>query len=246
MTGARPQVVVASANDLTGFGGADAIVVVDVIRATTTLATAIAQGRRCYPVGSVEDALALQKRLTSPVLAGELGGVVPSGFELKNSPSAFALRDDVSRPLVLLTTSGTRLLASARPTQSVFAACLRNWSAEVERLVASGSRDIALIGAATRGRFRREDQLCCAWIASGLLDRGFQPADAFTLHIVERWRDLPVTTVAYGESAGYLRRSGQLADLDYVLEHVDDLDLTMRLEGFEIIPGARELVKQAA
>jgi 2-phosphosulfolactate phosphatase len=246
VTDLRRQVAVSCANDLSGFDGTDAIVVIDVIRATTTLATAIAAGRRCYPVGSVDDALRLARGLTAPVLAGELGGVMPSGFELNNSPSAFASRDDVERPLVLLTTSGTRLLASAAPAQSVFAACLRNWSAAVERLAASGSRDIALVGAATRGRFRREDQLCCAWIASGLLDRGFQAADAFTLEVVERWRGMPVTAVDGGESAAYLRRSGQLADLDYVIEHVDDLDLTMRLEGFEIIPGALELVRQAA
>jgi 2-phosphosulfolactate phosphatase len=246
VTGVRRQVAVACADDLDGFGGADAVVVVDVIRATTTLATAIARGRRCYPVGSVEDALTLADGLTAPVLAGELGGVTPNGFELNNSPSAFAARDDVERPLVLLTTSGTRLLASAGPGQSVFAACLRNWSAEVDWLAASGFRDIALVGAATRGRFRREDQLCCAWIAAGLLDRGFEAADPFTLYVVERWREVPVATVADGESAAYLRRSGQLADLEFVIEHVGDLDMTMRLEGFEVIPRALELVGQAA
>jgi 2-phosphosulfolactate phosphatase len=244
VTGRRRQVVVACATDLTRFGRADAIVVVDVIRATTTLATAVAQGRRCYPVGSVDDALRLAKCLSAPVLAGELGGVMPSGFELNNSPSALASRNDVDRPLVLLTTSGTRLLASARPAQRVFAACLRNWSAAVEHLAGSLSGGVALVGAATRGQFRREDQLCCAWIAAALLERGFQARDEFTLDVVERWRESPVASVAAGESADYLRRSDQLADLDYVVDHVDDLDLTMRLVGREIIPGARELVTQ--
>jgi len=52
-----------------------AIVAIDVIRATTTAVTAVASGRRCFPVPSVEAAKLLKSKLTNPLLAGEVGGI---------------------------------------------------------------------------------------------------------------------------------------------------------------------------
>jgi 2-phosphosulfolactate phosphatase len=230
------EVRISFARDLSGFGSDHSLVVVDVIRATTTLATALATGRRCFAVGSMEQARAVADGLDAALLAGELAGVMPDGFELNNSPAALSALDDVQRPLVLLTTSGTRLLASASPPQTVFAASLRNWSAEVERLAVSDCRGVALIGAETRGEFRREDQLCCAWIAAALVERGFACADADTEAVIARWSGAEVETIAEGHSADYLRRSGQLDDLDYVIEHVDDLSMTFTLDGLELVP----------
>jgi 2-phosphosulfolactate phosphatase len=138
------------------------------------------------------------------------------------------------------------VIASARPSQTVFAASLRNWSAEVERLVSSTWRRVALVGAETRGEFRREDQLCCAWIAAQLAERGFACADAETETVIERWCDEDVSTIAGGHSAGYLRRSGQLADLDYVLDHVDDLGVTFAVEDLEIAMSDVEVAESAA
>jgi 2-phosphosulfolactate phosphatase len=203
-------------------------------------------GRPCYPVGSADAAFSLARRLREPLLAGEVGGAMPDGFDLNNSPAGIARRDDVDRPLVLLSTSGTRLLASALPTETVFAACLRNWSAEAERLIACDCLRVALVGAATRGEFRDEDQLCCAWIATRLLDHGFAPADAATAALVERWIDAPAARIADGHSADYLRRSGQLDDLDFVLEHVDDLELTLSFDGLEVIATPAGFVEHAA
>ena len=246
MKPAAREVAIACTRDLSAFGSAEAIVVVDVIRATTTLATARARGRRCFPAGSIEQALALAERLEAPLLAGEVGGVMPNGFALNNSPAALAARDDIHRPLVLLTTSGTRVMASARDEQTVFAASLRNWSAEVERLVNSAWRNVTLVGAETRGEFRREDQLCCAWIAAGLAESGFRCANRETDAVVERWSSADVSVIADGNSADYLRRSGQLADLDYVLDHVDDLSLTFAVDGPELAASGLGVVESAA
>jgi 2-phosphosulfolactate phosphatase len=240
------QVLVDSDEDLTPYGTSAAIVVVDVIRATTTLATAVASGRRCFAVGSVDAAVRAAAELEEPLLAGELGGDVPEGFDLNNSPAEFASRADTQRPVVLLTTSGTRLLASAAPGQAVFAACLRNWSAEVERLADSSYSKVCLVGAPTRGEFRVEDQICCSWIASGLMEHGFAPADERTSELVARWRDVPVAAIARGHSAGYLRDSGQMADLDFVIGNVDDLDLSFALDGSEIVAVNGRRIRHAA
>src|SRR5215217_7039290 len=90
-----------------------AIVGVDVIRATTTAVTGVALNRRCFPTPSLEAAFALATRLNDPLLVGELGGNMPYGFDLTNSPAAMALQPDISRPMVLLSTSGTKVLCAA-------------------------------------------------------------------------------------------------------------------------------------
>src|SRR5215471_16194232 len=87
-----------------------AIVAVDVIRATTTAVTCVALGRKCFPVSSLEQAVPLAARLTNPLLVGELGGSMPYGFDLNNSPAELAIRTDIHRPMLLLSTSGTRLI----------------------------------------------------------------------------------------------------------------------------------------
>jgi 2-phosphosulfolactate phosphatase len=210
------------------------IVAVDVIRATTTAVTAIAQGRRCFPVASEDEAHALSAQLHSALLAGESGGDLPDGFELGNSPALVAARTDTERPLVLLSTSGTKLVVGAHGASRVYVACLRNVAAQVEAL-AAGDDDVALIGAGSLGAPRVEDELCCAWIAAALIDRGFSPADGRTDDLASRWRGAPPDAIAGGPSADFLRRTGQEADLEFVLSHVDDLDRAFVFDGREVL-----------
>src|SRR4051794_12108917 len=87
-----------------------AVVVIDVVRATTTAITAVALGRRCLPVTSLDAAHTLAGRLADPLLVGEVDGIMPKGFDINNSPAALAKRTDLHRPAVLLSSSGTKLL----------------------------------------------------------------------------------------------------------------------------------------
>jgi 2-phosphosulfolactate phosphatase len=105
----------------------------------------------------------------------------------------------------------------------VYLACLRNYSA-VARHLAERHAHVAVLGAGTRGQFRREDQIGCALVGQQLLDLGYRAEDANTLDYVERWRDAPLEVIREGRSADYLRRSGQPEDLDFVLAHVDDVE----------------------
>ena len=213
-----------------------AIVAVDVIRATTTAVTAVARGRRCYPVPSIEAAVALARKLPEPLLAGELGGSMPYGFDLNNSPADLEVRTDVHRPVVLLSTSGTRLICGAGRSQPMYVACLRNYST-LAAYLAVHHPVVALIGAGTRGEFREEDQLCCAWIAEALLTAGYEAQDERTAEIISRWSGAPVEAIACGASAEYLRRSGQHRDLEFILAHIDDLDEVYQFERGQVVRG---------
>ena len=211
------------------------IVAIDVIRATTMAVTAVAAGRRCLVAADLPDAFAIRDRIGDAVLAGELRGDMPDGFDLNNSPAELAARSDVHRPLVMLSTSGTELMLEAgRSAHGAFIASFRNFAATARHV--AGSRRVAVIGAGSRDELREEDQMCCAWIADLLVHAGHRPEDARTVEIIERWRGAPATACETGNSVAYLRRSGQLNDFDFVTTHVNDLDIVCSIEGNEVRP----------
>src|SRR5262249_50272122 len=200
-----------------------AVVAIDVIRATTTAVTVAARGGRCFPVPTLEATQALAGRLENPLLVGELHGVRPDGFDLNNSPAELAEQQEYSRPVVLLSSSGTKLIHEAAGCEAVYLACFRNHSA-VAAYLAGRYAKIALLGAGSLGQFREEDQMCCAWMAAQLMRAGYQAEDELTADVARRWDEAPAVECLVSESAQYLKRSGQLQDLTFVLEHVDDLD----------------------
>jgi 2-phosphosulfolactate phosphatase len=208
------------------------VVCVDVFRATSTAITAVATGRRCLPVATLEEAAQVAATLIDPLVAGEQAGNVPAGFQANNSPAEFAVRTDVDRPLVLLTSAGTPLMRAAAGADEVYVVSLRNISAQVRRLVEYAG-NVAVIGAGTQGAARREDRIACARIAAGLVAAGFRPDPEAEGEIAE-WGAAPITDCAGGRSGEFLRRTGQQADIDFVLAHDDDLDAVFRLVDGEV------------
>jgi 2-phosphosulfolactate phosphatase len=221
-----------------------AIVGVDVIRATTTAVTAVAMGRRCFLAPTLEGVVELAQRLKNPLVVGELGGNMPYGFDMTNSPAELMTREDVERPMILISTSGTPVVSESAQCVAGYAACLRNVTAQVSHLAGRYNK-VAAIGAGSRGEFREEDQFCCAKIAEGLIGEGYQAADEQTREIIERWRGAPPDAFVGSKSVEYLRRSGQLKDLDFILEHRDDLNAAFRFQNdeLEMIP-VEALVKR--
>ena len=215
------------------YGPDYAVVAIDVIRATTAAITAVATGRECFPRPNLESALATARKLQHPLLAGELAGDMPAGFEMNNSPAELATRSDIERPLVLLSSSGTRLLHESEQAAAVYLACFRNYAAVAMHIAARHER-VAVIGAGSRGDFREEDQMCCAWIAELLIGHGYEAANAATTDLVQRWSGAPAAACVISKSVDYLRRSDQLADLDFILSHVNDLRNIYRLLDGEV------------
>ena len=226
------------------FTSGYAFVAVDVVRAITTAVTAVALGRRCFAAPTVGAALQRAARLERPLLAGEVRGELPAGFELGNSPAELARRTDVDRPMVLVSSSGTPLLDAAGRCGPTYLGCFRN-SRQLGRWLAGRHRRVAVLGAASRGEFREEDQMCCAQIAAALLDAGYAPQDRTTTELVERWRDAPADAWVGGHSAAYLRRTGQLDDLDFILGHLHDLSDVYQLQHGEVV-AVREAAGAAA
>lgn len=218
------------------LGSADGstVVGIDVIRATTTAVTAVAAGRRCFPVPSIEAAVPLAARLENPLLVGELGGNMPFGFDLQNSPLEMDRRVELDRPVILLSTSGTALLCEAAMRGVTYAACLRNVRAQAQRLIADHDRVVLLAGE-SRGEFREEDRLCCGRIARALLEAGYEPGNALVEQIAWHWGDAPDDAFLSGNSVRYLEATGQYHDVEFILDHVDDLDQVYEIRDGELV-----------
>ncbi len=211
-----------------------ATVAIDVIRATTMAITSVALGRRCFPVQSLEAARVMAHSLPHALLAGELAGDQPDGFDMTNSPAELSDRRDIDRPLILLSSSGTRLIYEARGSDATYLACFRNYEAVAQQLIGRYS-SVAILGAGSRGEFREEDQMCCAWTGGVLMAAGYKPANDFTAETVRRWRGVPPNACAGGNSAKYLARTGYLKDLDYILDRINDLNAAFLMENGEVV-----------
>jgi 2-phosphosulfolactate phosphatase len=167
-------------------------------------------------------------------MVGELGGNMPYGFDLTNSPDQIAVRTDIHRPMVLVSSSGTQLLMNAKGGDAVYVACFRNISAVADHLAGRHDR-VAVLGAGTRGQFRREDQMGCAWVAEKLLQAGYDPETSETMGYIQRWKGVNHEEVRGGRSAEYLRKSGQHQDLEFILGHRDDLNTVPFLMNEELV-----------
>jgi len=158
------------------------VVVIDCLRATTSIAAALAAG--CVEVRPAADEAEARRWALAEhaVLAGERDCVEPPGFDLGNSPAAFSAAAVGGRQVVLWTTNGSRALAAARQTGSeVLAVALVNVGATAAYLMRKGRRQVAIVCAGTEGAFSLED----AYAAGALADR-IGSADPDTLALDER------------------------------------------------------------
>ena len=140
-------------------------VVVDVLRATSTIVQALASGyRRVLCCAEIEEALELRERLGEGVLAGErLAQAIP-GFDLGNSPAEFV--EPRGETVILTTTNGTRaIVAAAAGAETVLVGSLLNLAA-----VADAARDagaaVEVVCAGVDGRFSLDDAYCAGRIAA--------------------------------------------------------------------------------
>ncbi|MDZ7780308.1 MAG: 2-phosphosulfolactate phosphatase [Gemmatimonadota bacterium] len=137
------------------------VVVIDVVRATTTMTEALAQGAgSIYPTGSTEEAVKLASSLgrEDTLLCGERKGAKVEGFDLGNSPGEYT-KDAVSgKRLVMSTTNGTRALVAGAEGERVLACAFTNLGAVTDML--SDATSLAILCAGREDQFSLEDALC--------------------------------------------------------------------------------------
>ena len=147
-------------------------VAVDVLRATTTIVTALAAGAEAIQAFSdleqlvqASEAWPTEKR----VRIGERGGQTVDGFDLGNSPFDCTPERVKGRRVFMSTTNGTRALERVAPAKTVLAAALVNRRAVVQSLLARQPTQVWIVGSGWGGSYSLEDTVCAGAIAHSLL-----------------------------------------------------------------------------
>jgi 2-phosphosulfolactate phosphatase len=144
-------------------------VVIDVLRATTTIVYALEAGaKEVLPCGEIEEALALAEKFPRQeiLLGGERLGKPIAQFDLGNSPEDYLSFDVEGKSIIFTTTNGTRAMGHARGAKQIFLAAFVNASAVIQKLL--GRNEVHVVCAGTDGEFSEDDILLAGLIVERL------------------------------------------------------------------------------
>lgn len=194
------------------------VVVIDVLRATSTIVEALSNGARAViPVATVEAARETAAGLDGDVIVcGERGGVAIDGFDLGNSPREFEPATVEGRTLVMTTSNGTDALLAAEPAAAVLVGSLLNASAAAA--AAAQSDDVLLLCAGRQSRFALDDAVCAGLIARRLAERTSTTLTDGTraaLVLAGRYDEAPGGFLRHTTAAESLRGVGLLEDVAF-------------------------------
>ena len=211
------------------------VAVVDVLRASTTVAVALANGARTIiPYDSSEEAITRSRSFEKShmLLVGERKMVAIPGFDLGNSPREFT-RDAVEgKTLLMVTTNGTGSLLAVQGVRDVVIASYVNFSAVLSmlRAAARGGSDIAIICAGRDRQFGLEDAGC---------------AGRYARHIAKRLGDVEINDAAtaaalidkrYGDNIMRMFTDSSHGKALTEAGFADDLALCAAIDSYPVIP----------
>ncbi|MBZ4646112.1 MAG: 2-phosphosulfolactate phosphatase [Petroclostridium sp.] len=150
-------------------------VVIDVLRATSTIVTALSNGcKGVIPVCDVDQAKAKACELDPEqcLLGGERNAVIIEGFHHGNSPLEYTAERVQNKYVIITTTNGTRAIHHAKEAVDIVIASFLNGQAVVQYIHKNYLEDITIICAGTEGHFSLEDILCAGKIIYELKSLG--------------------------------------------------------------------------
>ncbi|RDI96675.1 2-phosphosulfolactate phosphatase [Meiothermus sp. QL-1] len=200
-----------------GLSYLDVVLVVDVIRATTTAAAFLEAGARAlYLTPSLESARAF--RDSDVVLAGEEGGLRPAGFDYGNSPREAREAPVGGKIVVMSTTNGTRTAhLAARSAKHVLLASLYNAHAAARLAHQLATEEVAILCAGKEGRIGLDDVYTAGVLAEYLQIMGsYELEDGALIALTTRrtYPD-PLEPLSLSAAAGALRQVGLEADVPF-------------------------------
>jgi 2-phosphosulfolactate phosphatase len=156
---------------------AGVVAVIDVFRAFTTAAVALANGAgRIVMVGSVEEALRLREQGVGQLCIGEVGGRPPDGFDFGNSPFELSKVEFAGETLIQRTSAGTQGILAAGAAERLYAASLVTAEATARALLSRAPAHITLVAMGDNGVRRTDEDETCAMHLRNLLQG--RPGDA--------------------------------------------------------------------
>jgi len=210
----------------------DAIIVIDVLRCSSTIIVALANGAKgIIPAKTLREARAYRQEHPEFMLAGERRGLKPKGFDLGNSPLEFSPEAMKGKHIILTTTSGTKAISSAKNGRKVLVGAFLNVGAVVEATLKIAEKEksgISTVLSGTMGRFSLEDFLCAGAIIESLSTKKVELSDAALASLL-----------AFQQASESLSRTVQLGDHAQFLKSIGfeaDVEFCCRLDAFGVVP----------
>lgn len=161
------------------------VVVIDMLRATTVIVTAIKNGcSKVIPLLTVEEAVEISKGSDEDyILGGERRAMKIDGFNCSNSPLEYAENVVKDKTILITTTNGTRAIKGSSSAKTILIGAMINGRAVAEKL-AELNEDVVFVNAGTYGQFSMDDFICSGYIIDCILSkREAELTDiAFTAH----------------------------------------------------------------
>jgi len=212
-----------------------AVVVIDVLRATTTMVEALAHGARSiFPTTSAEEAVRLAASLgrEDTLLCGERKGAQIEGFDLGNSPGEFTPEMVMGKRLAMTTTNGTLAFSRTHEAERALACAFTNLGAVADAV--RGEEALVVVCAGRQGRFSLEDAVCAGHL---LLRLGAGPEGGVELN--DAGRAVVALAGAIEPNQAFLADTdGGAALAEIGLE--GDLELCGQVDRHEIVPEIRD------
>lgn len=221
-------------------------VVIDVLRATTTIITALSNGaREVIPVNSVEFAMKVSNNAFGgqTLLGGERNTKKIDGFTFGNSPLEYKEESVKGKSIILFTTNGSKAVVKAKFSENLFMCSFNNLNTVAEHLVKLG-KNVEILCSAFNGMFCVEDTVC----AGKLIDL-----------IIEKAGEQELTDAAKASMVLADKYGTDVYDVLYNCEHgrklrengfEDDINYSAQLNNIDAIPamnaGVVKLLNSAA
>lgn len=197
------------------------IIVIDVLRCSSTIIAALANGATgIIPVETIKEALSLRETNPQFLLAGERNGIKPISFDMGNSPLEFKRRKVSGRQIVITTTNGTRALARSQDAKWVLIGAFLNTESVAKKATLIAQKEgvgISIISSGKKSSFSLEDFICAGAIVDNLKNGEIKLSDAAIAASLsfEHARSCLYETVMKGEHAKYLTSLGFIKDIEF-------------------------------
>jgi 2-phosphosulfolactate phosphatase len=199
-------------------------IIVDVIRASTSLITIVERGAsRILIAGDVASARRAAASVDGVIRAGEEDGVAPRGFDYGNSPIELARAPLAGRPVVFVTTNGTAAIHAIKDADTVLVGAMRNGAAVCRAAwteAISRGGDLAIVCAGREGGFGIDDAYCAGYLVERLLQLGSADLTDGAAAAVRLYRSEPDAAVIFSQSAAgrNVMRLGLTEDVTFCAE----------------------------
>jgi 2-phosphosulfolactate phosphatase len=194
-----------------------AVVVFDVLRATTTMTAALAHGAAAIRVfGSNDAARTAHAEFDGPkLLAGEVRTLPPLGFDLGNSPGDFTFERCSGKTLFMSTTNGTKALVAARSAGTLYTGAIVN-AAAAGRAMSEQHLPVTLLCSGTDGYPAYDDLIGCGAVMANIADA--EPANDSAFMAMAAWNSAKsdlVAALSRGASGLHLINNKLEKDFDF-------------------------------